>query len=171
MGMFDYISVADKLPVSKEMKQEGFDKNAFVYQTKSLENCMSNYIIQGKKLFRIEGKQRLGEEATLIHLKTFHGVINFYTGETIGNFKYWIEYEASFTKGKLTSLKLVKFTKEDDSANIKSFNEYIAKLEADRKLWRNRFFFHTRPISWVRRKITVGLYAIERGANYLRSVL
>jgi hypothetical protein len=51
MGMFDTVQWSDPLPFSQEMKDIGLDKNDWSFQTKDLDNTLSDYIVQGNQLF------------------------------------------------------------------------------------------------------------------------
>lgn len=173
MGMFDNISVSEGLPFNDEMKELGIDINNLSYQTKDLDCLMDSYIIQGGKLFVqkyksedwIEGNKDSKNVFDRIgHLKrsdpyyeevNFHGNIYFYEflNNVKGKWDCWIEYKAVFTKNKLTSLELFKFTKEDNSDRLKREEEWREKIEAENKKWYNKYFLHTYPVRRVRRAI------------------
>ncbi len=111
MGMFDEIRVEQVLPGNIEITDEW-------YQTKSLDNVMTKYVITAKgelyeelwnyewidddsyKFFKgysqkIEGSYRRE------YLTNYHGDIIFYAG--LEN-KVWRDYYARFTEGKLTKM-------------------------------------------------------------------
>ena len=165
MGMFDNISVADKLPISQEMIDAGFGENNMGYQTKCLHCCLDSYIIQGGRLFQVHF---LGEAGGLGPPINHHGVINFYTSETKDNLRFWIEYDATFTHGKLDSIVLKEFRIEDDTERQNAIKKVFADAEARQKLWYNKYCFHTKAWQKVRNLITTGLYNLERFSQKVR---
>lgn len=110
MGMFDEIRIEQILPGNTEIADEW-------YQTKSLENALTKYVITAKgELYeelwdyqwidndtaffkgysqKIEGSYRRK------YLTNYHGDINFYKG--VEN-NVWRDYYARFTEGKLTKM-------------------------------------------------------------------
>lgn len=181
MGMFDYISIVGKLPVSKAMIKEGFGENNLVYQTKSLHKLMDKYIIQRGRLFKEVydakwvddktspiGRRMERENERLELVKGYHGTINFYTLLYKDNNSFWIEYTAVFTKGKMTSLKLIKFEKKDETERNKQLKEVLDKADAESKLWYNKYIFYTRPYRKLRGWLYNGLTWLERGIIKLK---
>ena len=55
MGMFDTIQWGDKLPFSEEMREFGLDKNNWSFQTKDLDCCLANYVVQDGKSQELSG--------------------------------------------------------------------------------------------------------------------
>ena len=113
MGMFDEIKIEQLLPGNTEITDEW-------YQTKSLENALTKYVItangelyeerwdcewvdDGGYLFfkgylkKIEGSYRRE------YLTDYHGDIMFYKGMTSNN-NVWRDYFARFTNGKLSKM-------------------------------------------------------------------
>jgi hypothetical protein len=136
MGMFDYIRVEKKLPLSEEIKK-AFPKHDWSkqdFQTKDLDNTMSYYtvrkngelyadIVEGKHVRIMTKKQeeeakktrkfvwpyKFKETARRSEKQTFSGTLSFYDlfNDQKGN-TWWIEFESLFIKGKLKTVTLVK---------------------------------------------------------------
>lgn len=108
MGMFDTIKVELKIPGYTDIPDG-------VFQTKSLDSCLDNYVITNKgELYKEVWDNEWIEDNTSIfggyfnrvegtyrreYLTNFHGDIIFYNGMIGG---VWREYTARFTEGKLT---------------------------------------------------------------------
>lgn len=91
--MFDYILIDSKLlPYVGNVPSNFFD-NEF-WQTKSLDNCLSDYTITKEKLI----KKTLYKE--VIEITDFHGIIRFYTSIN----EIWYQFDAKFTDGELVSI-------------------------------------------------------------------
>jgi hypothetical protein len=168
MGMFDNISVADKLPISQEMIDAGLGENSFGFQTKSLHKCLGNYIIQGGRLFQIMRASSDDAFGGMRELLDYHGVINFYTSMSAGNLNFWIEYNATFTHGKLESIVLKEFRISDDTVRQAALEKIFDEGRVNRNLWRNKYCFHTKTWRKVRNLITAGMYNIERNLQRIR---
>jgi hypothetical protein len=173
MGMFDNITVTDQLPFSQEMIDLGLDKNVRTFQTKDLENSLSEYYIQNGELFEKDYKNekwikgdpkaksfidRFGYmESTDEFLKKvdFHGIIYFYDNQYDVEDKWdcWVEFKAVFTNSKLDRIELFKFEKTDSEERKLRSKEWQENLERERNLWRNKYFFDTMPFRWFKRKI------------------
>ena len=171
MGMFDSISVAAQLPYSEEMKELGLDTNKHVFQTKDLDCLLNEYIIQGDSLYItkyktetwVEGdtnsKSVLGRIGHLkkgepyLELVDFHGKINFYdyVDDVQGKWDCWIEYVATFTNNKLTEIKLAKFEKTDNAERKERDRNWQEECRRKNSLWYNKYFFHTKPVFWIKR--------------------
>ena len=164
MGMFDDLSVADPLPFSQEMKDLGLDKNTYVWQTKDLGSSMEYYTIQGGKLFVQKFKINRWEEGDpkaknfmdrighLVREEPYmeevfhHGEVYFYDFKQDVQDKWdcWIEFKATFTKGELSGIELVKFDKEDNSERLERDRKWREEFHKNENLWRNKYFFHTK---------------------------
>jgi hypothetical protein len=160
MGMFDTIIVSRKLPLSKELRKAfpDTDWSKEDFQTKDLQENMQTYHLNSKGLFhvKIEGEyvRTMTEEEEKKEKKTKKWVwpyefredsrklikqyvtqtVNFYhtVNDKAGN-TWWIEFEAIFTKGKLTDLKLdraeIMTTAEDNAANEKKWKDSLEAYE------------------------------------------
>ena len=122
MGMFDEIVVHRKLPLPKELPDElrGLKWKEIVFQTKCLENCLTNYKIA------INGKlyaQKFDDEGSVFAYNAFFDAkrkdsemfwknvpaptsINFYTNFQKEKFDYWVSFTAFFDhrSSKLTEI-------------------------------------------------------------------
>lgn len=151
MGMFDSIQVKKDLEIPEEIKFLKDWKN-HDFQTKDLDNCLSDYIInEYNELVEVvvdrkyipyteEERKRLKikpwdlwkdviEGETTYKIIDFHGTINFYTYESIDDdTDFWIDYKAYFIYGKLDKIELVEFKKDTQrKTNNKKFFEEIEK--------------------------------------------
>jgi hypothetical protein len=155
MGMFDNLLCKRKLPLSKELKKAfpNTDWSEVDFQTKALDNTMSLYLIKGNSLYAevVEGEYvrtiteeeekkvrkerkfvwpyKFEEHSRELVKQNFHGTINFYhyMDDEEGN-SWSIDFEATFNKGKLLGIKLVK-------GEISASAEENAKME---KAWQDR---------------------------------
>lgn len=169
MGMFDNISVSDKLPLNDEMVKLGLDKNVYSFQTKDLHCSLDTYFIQGGKLFEQKYKEtkwietkddKFGGhiERTDPYLvdTQYHGTLNFYHSEAVDNLDCWIEYNAIFTHGTLEKIELVKFRTTDNTESRKRLAEIFAQAALERSKWYNKYIFDTK--CWVKfRKIVCAM--------------
>jgi hypothetical protein len=111
MGMFDEIRIEQVLPGNTEITDEW-------YQTKSLDNVMTKYVITAagelyEELWNYEWidddsykffkgySQKIEGSYRREYLTDYHGDIIFYVG--LEN-KVWRDYYARFTDGKLTKM-------------------------------------------------------------------
>ena len=180
--MFDYVSVADKLPVTQEMIDAGFGENTLVYQTKDLDRMMAKYYIQGGRLIQQRYKSVLWVEDDRSfaggHLSRldpytedclgFTGTLRFYTVEYRGNDSYWIDYRAMVAEGKVQTIELVKFEKRDETERNKLFKELVEKHAEECGRWYNKYIFHTDMWETVRRFLVNTLTLVERGCSKLK---
>ena len=176
MGMFDYISVADKLPTNAEIDASGINLYSEPFQTKDLDNIMATYYIQGGKLFvekykvtewvedpegfaggYIDRKEPYQEE-----ILDYHGKINFYHFIDKDDYDHWVEYDAYFNRGKLEEIKLVKYEKNSNVQKKKDLKELFQRMDESRKKWYNKYLFHTKFWGKVRKFICSCLYWMER---------
>lgn len=181
MGMFDNVTVADKLPVNDEMVKLGLDKNVFVFQTKDMHCCLDNYIIQGGKLFEKKyktirwvdepnsflGGRMKREDPYLVDVQ-YHGLLNFYHHETVGNLTCWIEYVAKFTDGVVEKIELKEFRTRDNTEEKANLEAIFAEAERNHNKWYNKYFFHTKPWSKIRKVLCNVLVWMERKLYDLR---
>jgi heat shock protein HspQ len=182
MGMFDYISVADKLPTNAEIDASGINLYSEPFQTKDLDNIMATYFIQGGRLFvekykvtewvddpegfaggYIDRKEPYQEE-----IPDHHGKIRFYHLIDKDDHNHWVEYEAYFTRGKLEEIKLIEYRKESNVEKKKDLKELFQKMDENRNKWYNKYLFHTKCWDWFRKLFMRFLYSLESGINWLR---
>lgn len=135
MGMFDTIIVKRKLPLTKEIKKAfpTTDWSTEGFQTKDLDNTLTIFTIKGSGLYydQVEGdyvrviseaeekkKKKQGKWCWPFEFKetsrktvkhNFHGTVNFYHYIDDAKGNTWdIEFDATFNKGKLEEIELVK---------------------------------------------------------------
>jgi hypothetical protein len=124
MGMFDYIKV-DKsihLPLPEEMKK--FD---IEFQTKSLDNAMSAYLIaDDRNLYELDApwdcEKKSDEPVKKINLQ-YHGKIRFYAYEHTDTLDFCADFEAKFTDGTLDTINLIDYKKLCVSLHISEINK------------------------------------------------
>jgi len=182
MGMFDYISVADKLPTNAEIDAAGLNLYSEAFQTKDLDNIMATYYIQGGRLFvekykvtewvedpegfaggYLDRKEPYQEE---VH--DYHGKLRFYHLIDKDDKDHWIEYEAFFTHGKVEKMELVKYEANSNVERKKNLEELFDRMKEERNKWYNKYFFQTEPCIKIRQLLRRFLYWIERRIQDLR---
>lgn len=175
MGMFDNISVSDKLPFNDEMVKLGLDKNVYSFQTKDLHCSLDTYFIQGGKLLEqkykettwIEKKDDLfggyfdKQEPYLVDTQ-YHGTLRFYHIQAVDNLDCWIEYKARFTNGTLEDIELFDFHTTDNTESRKRLEEIFAQAALQRNKWYNKYIFDTSPWSKFRKLVCKVLLKVER---------
>lgn len=106
----------------------------------------------------------------------YHGTINFYTYytdeierhwdilgepeqmsweeiEEVQGHDWWIEFDATFTKGKLDEIKLVKVTKDPIKDRLRSNKEWSEKRAKEAKMIHKRVINFLRKFSWYKAAI------------------
>ncbi len=171
MGMYDTMICEYPLPMPDDPKgYTGSDD----FQTKDLDLSLSNYTIdENGQLFihRFEGEWEPGNKdadsfiGKLGYFKTTKKWIEqlnttitviFYDYQQSNNtdYDYFIEYEAVFVNGKITSVKLIEFTATHNAERkIKDaeFNERLKKHHEFIKTWRYKYFVkpYNKTISFI----------------------
>jgi len=141
-------------------KQEKLVKNND-YQTKSLENFLSQYKIYKQKLYIKQGEWESGKNSKWIK-DNYTGEINFYTSflDKDDN-TWWAEFNFFFADGVLDKKELVKFemqeTAEEAEEREKDWEAANAKRKTFQKTFKYRFFsvltrFLRRLLSWSEKK-------------------
>ena len=164
MGMFDDIVVHRKLPLPKRLPDELRDVKwkEVVFQTKCLENCLTEYKIA------INGKlyaQKFDDEGAVFAYNSFFDrkrndaemfwknvtaptSINFYTNFQREEFDYWVSFTAFFDRrSKLTEIKLDQFDEEDNTERKKQQKRFAEEAAASEKL-HNKFIYKIYNIFW-----------------------
>jgi hypothetical protein len=163
MGMYDDVNISDALPYSEEMKELGLDKNDKGFQTKDLDCCLSKYYIQGNRLFQefykinewVEGDPKAKSIMDIIgylkreepYLKEciinsdfcFHN----YVHDAQDKWDCWVEFKAVVQDGVIARYELVKFEKTDNTERKTREKEWKEEIEAQNRLWYNKYIFHT----------------------------
>lgn len=156
MGMFDYITCEAPLPLTKTLAKQfkDVDFTKVDFQTKDLDNFLSRYIINKKnyicqeivhrkQIKKNKPKDHKGfwfpyefEETGRDVIKIKHtGDVNFYSHipDNKGD-EYWLEFNATFFKGKLIEIKFIKKDLFRTKKRIEEDNQYIKDMfETDAK--------------------------------------
>ena len=116
--------------------QEKFIKNND-YQTKSLENFLSQYKVYRQKLFIKKDKDWVKD--------TYTGKINFYTSfSDKDDNSWWSEFNFYFTDGVLDKKELIKFEMQETAEEAETRAKEWEKITDQRKLFektlRYRFY-------------------------------
>ena len=165
MGMFDEIVVHRKLPLPKELPDElrGLKWKEISFQTKCLENCMTNYkIATNGKLY----SQKFDDEGGVFAYNAFFDAkrkdsemfwksvpppasINFYTNFQKEKFDYWVSFTAFFDprSSKLTKIKLDELNKEDNTVRKEQQKRFEEEASASEKLHK-KFIYKFYNIFW-----------------------
>jgi len=171
MGMFDDIVVHRKLPLPKALPDELRDVKwkEEVFQTKCLENCLTEYkIAVNGKLYA----QKFDDEGAVFAYNSFFDKkrqdtemfwknvtpptsINFYTNFQKEKFDYWVSFTAFFDphSSKLTEIRLDTLDQEDNAARKeqkKRFEEEVAGREKLHKkfIYKIYYIFWKKPLRY-----------------------
>jgi hypothetical protein len=148
MGMFDNIKVKAPLPLTEELKKLNIDWSNTTFQTKDLDNCLSDYFItEGGELkeevteyeytYYTEEEKKDKSFRPWNFIKEskiknqyqkqvdFHGKITFYELFEISEEEdIWVDFEAFFIYGKLDKINLIKIEKQKSrKAKLKEWTE------------------------------------------------
>jgi hypothetical protein len=157
MGMYDSIKVKTNLPLNDELKSYNLNWESIEFQTKDLDNCLLEYILDenGQLLEEVVEREyiRYTEEELKNKVKPwslfkdvkeisrttkkldFHGVLNFYCVENINDKEQiWVDFEAFFIYGKLDKLLLKKFEKHE----IKTYGDWFETQKQENKKLKNK---------------------------------
>ena len=179
MGMFDTIQWGDNLPFSEEMEGLGLAKNNWSFQTKDLDCCLTDYVVQDGSFFRkkyknekwVEGNKssksvmdRFGFlECTepYLELEKITNTIYMYDyrNDVVGLWDCSVEFKVIVIDGKVQSTELVRFEKLPNAERKQQELEWKQNLEYSNSRWYNRFIFHTPPYRWLRKRVYCALQA------------
>ena len=200
MGMFDYINYEAELPLSKNAQKlfSHIDLNKEPFQTKDFDNTMSKYIVNKNGNLYIEivkgeyvenpkpkGYKGWWSPLQFNEIKRYNKKFN-HTGNVVfynqvhdkkGN-EYWLEFNATFIKGKVTEIKQFKFelsqTAEEIEENDRKFkemlDEYTKSPYTKFKKFANKITFGGWDFFW-RRIVFRGLYELQNGIGNFRMFL
>lgn len=168
MGMYDNIKCEIPLPIpedAEELKDVVWANIDF--QTKSLMNCLSYYVIGFNKELHeqrhLQGDPLSFWDADDEDIPTalvpchYHGIVEFYTYLQKDKNDYHITFKATFTQGKVVDLVLLDFEQEDNKGRLVKEAVYRKELEHIRDI-RTRWWytvyriFYRKPIMWAGRK-------------------
>jgi hypothetical protein len=135
MSMFDELKCERELPLNEEIKSLDIKWNEVIFQTKDLDNCLSNYrITQDGQLVEdiVEKEYTYYTEEERKKLKgwhfikdqkiikeyskdvNYHGTIRFYDLFDLNEKEdIWVEFDAHFVYGKLDKIELAKTEKQE----------------------------------------------------------
>lgn len=155
MGLFDYIEVEDEIELPKP---DNFELKNLEFQTKSLECSMLNYIIANDRCLYVEQRiSPLDEEVKKERKKIdFHGIIDFGAYEQTDLVDHIIDYQAKFTDGVLSDIKLIKY----ETQFHESIKERMKKLHEKQE--KNSFFFRLQKYLII---YPLRLFGLEFHAN------
>ena len=181
--MYDTIICEYPLPMPDDPK--GYT-GSHDFQTKDLDLALSSYDIdENGQLFihRYEGEWIEGNKNSeslferMSHFKTtkrwleelnITTTIVFYDYQHSQNtdYDYFIEYEAVFIDGKMTSIKLIKFEAKDNAERKKMDIEFDGKLKRHHEFintWKYKYFVkpYNRTISYIFRKSSKAFYNLS----------
>lgn len=180
-----YDSIVCKYPLPMPDDPKGYSGSED-FQTKDLDLSLSTYTIdENGQLFihRFEGEWEPGNKdsdsfigkigyfkTTKKWLEQLNSTITvvFYDYQKSNNtdYDYFIEYEAVFVIGKITSVKLIAFEANNNAERkIKDaeFNEKLKKHHEFIKTWRYKYFVkpYNKTISFVFRKTSKAFYNLS----------
>ena len=192
MGMFDEIVVHRKLPLPKGLPDELREVKwkEVVFQTKCLENCLTNYkIAVNGKLYA----QKFDDEGSVFAYNAFFDAkrkdsemfwkkvptpasINFYTTFQEEEFDYWISFIAFFeqSSSKLAEIRLDQFDKEDNAPRKEQQKRFDKEVAASQKFHKKIIYkiyniFWKKPLRYffskvlrVTNKLPAAVSKIER---------
>jgi len=141
MGMFDRIVLDKEIEISLPDEMREFSN--VEYQTKSLENTLSTYLIDSDKHLYLIDRTNFFEEEILNEdlekdlekkIVNYHGIIRFYAYQTTDLVDCCVDFDAKFTDGLLQEIKLIDFKKiEHESTKAK-----IEKLVERQKVYNKK---------------------------------
>jgi len=147
--MYDIVIVKDKLPWTDEMWEEGLPIECTEFQTKGLDSYLATYKIENGRLLLLKDKKDWEDQ-------NYHGKLEFYDyvpNDKPGNNDCWIEFAAMFTNGQVEKIEVINFTKTNNTTRIEALNALTEEITRNRNRWINKYFNHTAPVSWFRRRV------------------
>ena len=163
--MYDIVIVKDKLPWTDEMWEEGLPNACTEFQTKGLDESMSNYKIENGRLL-LQQSEKNWEDTN------YHGLLSFYDykpNDKPGNNDCWIEFTATFTNGQVDKIVVTGFEKTSNTTRLEAIKVLTEEILRNRNRWYNKYFNYTRPVSWFRRQVWDGFwYQASRFCDKMR---
>jgi len=143
------------------------------FQTKDLENLLDLYYLnEDGHLFWCKRKYEWKDDDSsflkgymdIVSEETvpqdFHGILNFYCYETVyssedrnSGIDISIDYLAKFTNGKVENIEVLSYEITDATERLVRLKETFDGFEEKRKLWYNKYIFHTKFWRFVKNKI------------------
>lgn len=184
--MYDEIVVKQQLPLPDEIKHLDINWNEYVFQTKDLDNCLSEYIIEDNQLYEKhierkyveyteeEKKQRKKQKqfypvwkdvievsSEIKPIEDFHGTLVFYAFEKFSETEdFWLDFKAYFVYGKLDKIDLLEFKRQKSNSSSESIKDLIAQHQKCpwTKFKKYASYFGWR---WCWRQIASSLHAVS----------
>ena len=163
MGMFDNIIVPKSyLRGLLDKKQEKLLKGNHAFQTKSLDNTLSQYKVYAQRLYKLERSVDMGGGVETWRKLDNTVVVVFY--DHIKDKKeneWWFEFGFTFNKGKLDKKELINCKLETTKAKKDSIDKMWDTeqeiFDEYRKCFKYRFFAKLESIflkltNWARKK-------------------
>ncbi len=185
--MFDYIKCEYPLPSLKEAEELNINLKDVCFQTKDFENLMDEYVIKDDgKLYHIEKKYKWADDdgsflkgymeeidSKEVRIK-HHGVIRFYHFETDLEkdgkyYSFCVDFDVKFNDGNLVSLDVAKIEVEDVTTYKFERDAYFEKIKILRNKWYNKYFWNTKIVLFVRKKICRFFYNLHTFTGNLYS--
>jgi hypothetical protein len=165
MGMFDSLYCEKNLPTPKDFENLNIDWSKVEFQTKSLDNCLSKYVItkDGKLVEQVTEYEHIPftkeelkrkdhkpwnivKESKIVNQYTkdvsFHGVIRFYESFNLSAEEdAWVDFDAYFIYDKLDKIELVNVERN------KSRKYSLEKLFEEEDKIKNSFIYKLKKYS------------------------
>lgn len=176
MGMFDYVKCQYPLPEVKELNDWDIDIQKIEYQTKDMNNALNHYFINenGELWYKDQKYKWVESDDSFLkgHLElqssedkpaNYHGILNFYCYEDIGEkdgkfYVYTSEYKAKFSDNVLVDLVVIETSIKDVTENKIKIEEFFQKYEKNKNKFYNKYFFQTETYRCVRNFILKCFY-------------
>lgn len=135
MSMFDNIKCEKEIPLNDEIKALDVKWNEVTFQTKDLENCLSDYrityngelvedVVEKEYTYYTEEERKnlkswlfIKDEKIIKEYSKkveYHGTIRFYELFDLNEEQdIWVEFDAHFIYGKLDKIELAKTEKQE----------------------------------------------------------
>ena len=145
------------------------------FQTKDLGQNMCEYTVENGKLSIkkykevkqaswqtcngwFNGLQR-GEEYW--ENENYSGTVRMYDFRYDVESKWdcWAEYSVTFTEGNVTNVEIFDFKAVDNTERVNANKALADKIKSQNAKILNKYFLHTKPLRWLRRKIHNALYS------------
>ena len=166
MGMFDDIIVPKSyLRGLLEKKQEKLLKGNHSFQTKSLDNSLSQYKVYAQHLYERERSVDMGGGIEKWTKVDHTGVIVFYNNiKDKKENEWWFEFQFTFDKGRLDKKELIscklETTKAEKDSIDKMWDTEQKVFDKYRKCFKYRFFLKLERVfqkltNWARKKHSI----------------
>jgi hypothetical protein len=152
MGLFDDIRCEYRLPLPEDQGElAGKDWSKQGFQTKDLGEGMGGYCIRADGTLWLVGARWLqGELGEPNFQNHFFGTIHFYDTIRCQKHDYWVEWQATFTKGKLNELRLEEWRLDDNTERLQQEADFAASRERTERFIKTligRFLYP--PYAWL----------------------